>query len=67
MCSALNKPNIVPALPKLAWKTDVKFTSPINYDECYGQDSTGCTSNAQRERDLTSPPGGQEQVREHLC
>lgn len=31
MCSALNETNIVPALSKLAWKTDVKFTIPVRY------------------------------------
>lgn len=31
MCSALNETNIVPVLPKLAWKTDVKLTSAVRY------------------------------------
>lgn len=31
MCSALTETNIVPALPKIARKTDVKFTIPVRH------------------------------------
>ena len=61
ICSALNW-NIFHALSKLAWKTDVKFTSPTNYGKCSGQGSTGCTSRTQKRGTARS----QEQARKHL-
>lgn len=59
MCSALNETNIVPALPKIAGKTDVKFTIPVRHSK---SEQYRMYQQYPGQRDLISSAGVQGQV-----